>query len=172
MSLQAHLQNLSRRIARLESTLAILLMLVMTGLLLAGTIARGAGAPLIRSDEAAVLAMVWVAFIGASLGMREGSHMAIRLLPDRLGRTGELWVGRAATILSAVFLIAFAAMLWRWFDLPGLVRTGGATALARETFNHVYTEPTQTLGLPKYLFWLIMPFSTACALIHLAAGWK
>ena len=93
-------------------------------------------------------------------------------MPDQLGPRGRLWVARAASGLTATFLIAFALMLWGWFDLSGLIRTGGAGALAREKFNYVYTEPTQTLGLPKFLFWLVMPFSTLCALLHLAAGWK
>ncbi len=170
--MQPILQALSRRVARLESMLAILLMLLMVVLLLSGTVARAAGHPLIRSDEAAMLTMVWTAFIGASLGVREGSHMAIRLLPDQLGAQAALWVTRAGAALTAIFLIAFALMLWNWFDLPGLIATGGATALARETFNFIYSEPTQTLGLPKFLFWLVMPFSTLAALLHLAAGWK
>lgn len=172
MPVPQFLNRISRRIARIESALAVLLMLLIALLLLGGTIARSLGRPLIRSDEAAVLLMVWIAFIGASLGIREGSHMAIGLLPDRLGEAGRIRVRRAAMLLTGLFLVAFAVMLWRWFDLPGLIRAGGGQALARETFNYIYTEPTQTLGLPKFLFWLVMPFSTACALLHLAAGWK
>lgn len=170
--MQRYLQIFSDRVARVESALAILLMLLIVALLLAGTVARAVGHPLIRSDETAVLAMVWIAFIGASLGIREGTHMAIGLLPDMLGPRGRIRVGRAASLLIAAFLLTFALMLWGWFDLPGLIRAGSAAELARASFNYVYTEPTQTLDAPKYLFWLVMPFSTLCALLHLAAGWK
>lgn len=166
------LRNLSRIVARLEAGVAVALVMAIALLLFTGTVARAMGSPMIRSDEAAVLAMVWVAFIGASLGVRERTHMAIALLPDRLSASGRRWVARAAAVLTAIFLLSLGAMLWAWFDLPGLLRTGGAEGLARETFNYIYTEPTQTLGVPKFWFWLVMPFSTACALLHLAAGWE
>lgn len=170
--MRKRLVNLSRAIAGFEAGLLIALILFIALILLAGTAMRGLGRPLIRSDEAATLAMVWVAFIGASLAIRERRHMVIGLLPDMLGAAGRGRVNRVATLLTALFLLALSAMLWNWFDLPGLIATGSGEALARESFNFVYTEPTQTLGLPKFWFWLVMPFSTICALLHLAAGWE
>lgn len=155
---------------RIEAAAGGILVAAILGLLLANVVSRTAGRPLIWTDELAVHLMVMLAFVGASLGIAMQGHMTIGLLPDRLGPRGRAGLALLADMSVLVFLLAIAAILWRWFDLPGLLRAGSGVELGRQSFNFVYTNPTNTLGLPKIWFWLVMPLTCATGLIHCLAA--
>lgn len=155
---------------RAETALGGLLVGAILVLLLANVVSRTAGRPLIWTDELAVHLMVVLAFVGASLGIALRGHMAIGLLPDRLGARGRAGLALLADLSVLAFLLVLAVILWRWFDLPGLLRAGSGAALARQSFNFVYTDPTNTLGLRKVWFWLALPLTGATALIHCLAA--
>ncbi|MFC3628000.1 TRAP transporter small permease [Paracoccus angustae] len=164
------LQRLSRAVMRAEAALGGVLVGAILMLLLANVVSRTAGRPLIWTDELAVHLMVVLAFVGASLGIALRGHMAIGLLPDRLGPRGRAALALLADLSVLVFLLALALILWRWFDLPGLLRAGSGAALAEQSFNFVYTDPTNTLGLRKVWFWLALPLTCATALVHCLAA--
>lgn len=164
------LARLSRRVAQGEMALGAILVAVIGLSLLAGSVSRTLGRPLVWTDELAVHLMVWVAFLGASLGIATRGHMAIGLLPERLTARDRARLLLLTDSLVLVFILVMAWLAWRWFDLPGLLRTGSGAALAGDTFNFVYTDPTLTLGVPKFWFWLIVPMTCATGLIHAAAA--
>lgn len=164
------LQRLSRAVTRAEAASGALLVGAILCLLLGNVVSRAMGRPLIWTDELAVHLMVVLAFVGASLGIAMGGHMVIGLLPDRLGPRGRHWLSLLADASVLVFLLVLGAILWRWFDLPGLLRAGSGAALAQRDFNFVYTDPTNTLGLRKIWFWLILPISCATGLVHCLAA--
>lgn len=147
-----------------------LLVAMILCLLLANVVSRTAVHPLIWTDELAVHLMAVLAFVAASSGIALRGHMTIGLLPDRLGPRGRARLALLADLSVLVFLLVMATILWRWFDLPGLLRAGSGAALAEQSFNFVYTDPTHTLGLPKVWFWLVLPLSCATALIHCLAA--
>src|SRR6478752_6015406 len=60
------------------------LMAVLTGLILMNVVTRYTGMPLYWVDEAAVYAMVWLAFIGGSALTRLRLDFAVTLLSDKL----------------------------------------------------------------------------------------
>lgn len=155
---------------RVEAAAGGLLVAAILALLLANVVSRAAGRPLIWTDELAVHLMVILAFVGASLGIAMRGHMAIGLLPDRLGPRGRARLALLADLSVLAFLLVLATILWRWFDLPGLLRAGSGAALAKESFNFVYSDPTNTLGLRKIWFWLALPLTCATALIHCLAA--
>lgn len=155
---------------RAEAAGGGLLVALILCLLLANVVSRTAGQPLIWTDELAVHLMVVLAFVAGSLGIALRGHMAIGLLPDRLGPRDRARLALLADLSVLAFLLAMAVILWRWFDLPGLLRAGSGAALAEQSFNFVYTDPTNTLGLPKVWFWAILPISCATALIHCLAA--
>jgi len=48
-----------------------------------------------------------------------------------------------------------------------LIRAGfDVTAFQGQTFNFIYAEPTSTLGVPKYMFWLVMWLFALGATLH------
>lgn len=163
------LARASRAVLHVEGAVGALLVLVILAAILAGSIGRGLARPLVWTDELAVHLMVWLAFIGASMGVGLGNHMVMGLLPERMGPAGQRAVALLCDGLVLVFLLGFALLVWRWLDLPGLIRAGSPQALARQSYNFVWLDPTLTLGLRKIWFWLIVPVSTMTAILHVLA---
>ncbi|MDO5622752.1 MAG: TRAP transporter small permease subunit [Paracoccus sp. (in: a-proteobacteria)] len=158
--------RLDRLVARIEAGLGALLVAAILVLLLANVVSRGIGRPLIWTDELAVHLMAWLAFLGASLGIAGRNHMAIGILPDRLDPRARATLRVVVTLLVVAFLAVMLMLCWLWLDPAGLIRAGSGAALAAETFNFVYTDPTQTLGIRKIWFWLIVPTSMTAAMLH------
>lgn len=162
----------SFRVRQAETALAAALVGVIFLLLLANAVSRTLGAPLIWTDELAVHLMVWLAFLGASLGIATRTHMAVGLLPERLSVANRRWLVLGSDIFVFLFMLTMGLLVWWWLDLPGLLRAGSGTALGQETFNFVYTDPTLTLGVRKIWFWLIVPATCLTGTLHaLTAIW-
>ncbi len=166
---QGRLARLSRGLARVEIAVGAVLVAAIFVLMLANAASRGFGRPLIWTDELAVHLMVWLAFIGGSAAVAVKGHMVMGLLPETLSPRSAARLALGTDLLVMLFLAAMAMMTWRWLDLPGLIRAGSGEALARESFNFIYTDPTLTLGLRKIWFWLVMPVTVLTASIHTLA---
>lgn len=166
----APLIRASRALARLETHVGTLLVAVIFGLMLLNIAARALHYPLIWTTELAVNLMVWLAFIGASLAIATKNHMTMGLLPETLPPRLAQVVTLLSDLLVLAFLAVMAWVIWTWLDLPGLVRAGSGQALAQASFNFIWTEPMLTLDARKIWFWLIMPVSTLCAVLHTVAS--
>lgn len=132
----------------------------------AAALMRYAGAPLIWADEAAVSTMVWSGFLGAAALFGTRGHMAIDILARRLPPRTAAALALAADLAVLAFFTGLCALTWTWFDLPGLLRAGSPGALARESFNYLYLEPTQTLGIRKLWIWLVLPLFALGGTVH------
>ncbi len=164
------LPGLSRAVMRAETAVGGLLVAAILGLMLANAASRSLGRPLVWTDELAVHLMVVLAFLGGSLAVAARAHMTIGLVPDVLRPRARAGLAAATDALVVGFLGVMAVVVWRWLDLPGLIRAGSGAALGAETFNFVWTDPTQTLGIRKIWFWLAIPLSCLTALIHALAA--
>lgn len=82
-----------------------LIMGTMTAVVLLGVLFRYVlEAPLPWSEELARYLMVWGASLGASVAFREGSHIAVRMLVDRLhGLSGEI-VLKVTEVIVFIFM--------------------------------------------------------------------
>jgi TRAP-type C4-dicarboxylate transport system permease small subunit len=163
------LARLSTTLAQAESFTICGFLLAIFALLMVNVTSRAAGSPLIWVDELAVFIMIWVALIGASLALAKREHLAVTLLPDFLPVRQKAILAFAIDLLLLAFFMAFALILWRWFDPLTLWRAGSISAFSRKTFNFIYQEPTVTLGIHKIWFWLILPVFCMSGLIHLGA---
>lgn len=164
------LQRLSTGLARLESGAAGLMAVATLAITGIGAVARSLGAPLLWADEAAIAAMTWGAFLGASALFATRGHMAMDLLPDHLGPTGRRRLSVVSDLIVLGAFLGLSILLWRWFDLPGLIRTGSAEALSQDTFNFIWLEPTQTLGIRKVWIWLVLPLFALGGTVHCLAN--
>ncbi|MDH2328425.1 TRAP transporter small permease subunit [Cereibacter sp. SYSU M97828] len=163
------IHRISRGLRVIETALAAVLVAAIFAALLANVVSRGLGHPLVWTDELAVHLMVWIAFLGASLGIASRNHMAIGILPERLSDHAR---GRLVVLIDALvlgFTAMMAVLVWNWLDLPGLIAAGSGAALAERSFNFVYLDPTLTLGIRKIWFWLILPITCVTGMIHAAA---
>ncbi|MBV6656848.1 MAG: TRAP transporter small permease [Devosiaceae bacterium] len=167
----ATLASVSRTLAKVEIHTAAALAAAVTALVLLNVVTGTAGVAIFWVDEAAIYAMIWMAFIATSAAFANRSAIAVtlvfELVPERVGRIFR-------TIID-VFVLIFAAsmgvMTWLWFDPAGLIAAGfdvGAFQMA--TFNFIYAEPTSTLGISKVWIWAIVPIFVVTTSIHALAN--
>lgn len=163
------LRTISRSLARCETAAAAAMTFVMLLVTGSAALARTFGHPLVWADEAAIAAMTWAGFLGASALFARRGHMAIEMLSERLGPGGRRWLTLLSDLIVLGAFCGLAMLLWRWFDPVGLIRAGSGAALAEESFNFIYLEPSQTLGLRKVWIWLVLPLFALGGLVHTLA---
>ena len=65
-------------------------------------------------EQAALLMVVWITFLGAAVGVRRGTHLTVDFVRDAMPRP----VRMAALIIVSLALIFFGAMLaWQGYDM-------------------------------------------------------
>ena len=153
--------------ARLELWGAALLALCVTLLILLNVVTRTAGNALFWVDELAIYAMVWMTFLGASAALHHRSAVSITILSDLASGTLKRVITKCVDAIVFGFALAMLWFCWRWFLPLDIARAGfDAQAFQGQTFNFIYAEPTLTLGLPKFLFWLGMWVFACGATLH------
>src|SRR3954453_6118960 len=96
------MDKLLKAVAYVPELIAGVTMLAITGVLFAGVLWRYVfGDPLCWSDEVARVLFVWLAFIGAGLGVKRGLHASVSVL---ISPMPAHW--RFATSIFAMVLIA------------------------------------------------------------------
>ena len=165
------IERASAAVARAEAGLAAALILATCGLILLNIATRSFGNALYWVDEAAIYCMVWSAFLGASVTVRNRSALAIDLLKDLLGPRGARALGRVVQVRVLGFGLALVALAWIWYAPVRLAQAGfDPEAFAAATFNFIYQEPTLTIGWPKWPIWLVMPLFGAAVSLHALAN--
>jgi TRAP-type C4-dicarboxylate transport system permease small subunit len=64
----------------------------------------------IWAEELSQYLMVWITFLGAGLALREGRHVAVELLQDRLPVKTKRWVRHLVAALIIAFLVALVVL--------------------------------------------------------------
>jgi len=82
---------------------------------------------------------------------------------------------RTMTLLVDVLILAFATGLFlmclAWYDPVGLLKVGlDIDEFAASTYNFIYQEPTNTLGVQKFWIWLVVPIVSITMSLHAAAN--
>ncbi|MEX0276188.1 MAG: TRAP transporter small permease [Ruegeria sp.] len=155
--------------ARIELWAAGLLALVVTVLILLNVVTRTAGNALFWVDELAIYAMVWMTFLGASAALHHRSAVSITVLRDAVSAPAKQVIDKCVDVIVFAFAVAMLWFCWRWFLPLDIAQSGFDTAAFQgQTFNFIYAEPTLTLGMPKYLFWLVMWLFALGATLHSA----
>ncbi len=163
------LYRMSAAWAQVELFAAALLAVCVTLLILLNVVTRNIGQALFWIDELAIYAMVWMTFLGASAALHHRNAVAITLLPDAASPFVQHLIRKTVDAVVFVFALAMLWFCWRWFLPVDLAKTGfDVKTFQGSTFNFIYAEPTLTLGLPKYLFWLVMWLFALGATLHSA----
>ncbi|WP_171169739.1 TRAP transporter small permease [Ruegeria sp. HKCCA0370] len=161
------LYRLSAGLARVELWCAAFLAVCITVLILLNVVTRTAGNALFWVDELAIYAMVWMTFLGASSALHHRSSVSISIVSDNVPERAKPLIRKGVDVVVFAFSLAMLWFCWRWF-LPLDIASNGfdVAAFQGQTFNFIYAEPTLTLGLPKYLFWLVMWLFALGATLH------
>lgn len=163
------LYRLSRTWAKVELWCSAFLALMITLLILLNVVTRYLGAALFWVDELAIYTMIWMTFLGASAALHYRTSVSITLLTDAVTPAVKAIIGKMVDVIVFAFSVAMVWFCWRWFSPLELAYAKFDTvAFQGETFNFIYAEPTSTLGVPKYLFWLVMWLFALGAMLHSA----
>lgn len=159
--------GLSEALMKVEKAAVAGFMMLLTGLILLNVATRYTGMPLYWVDEAAIYAVVWLTFLGASAMTRLRLDFCVTLLTERLSPGLAQAAQVTATLLLVVFGLALAAMCWVWMDPVGIAAAGfDAREFAGQSFNFLYTEQTQTLRWPTWVVSLVLPLFSVSMIIH------
>ncbi len=162
---------LSEGLLRAERAAVTCLMALLFGLIVLNVASRYGGFPIFWVDEAAVFAVVWLTFVGASAMSRLRLDFAVTLLTGAVPPAVATVLRRFAAGVNLLFMLTLALMCTWWLDPVGLARAGfDAKAFAGESFNFIYTERTQALAWPTWVFYLVMPLFALCASVHALAN--
>ena len=165
------LTRASKILAKAELTAAGILSVAVTALILLNVITRTLGESLFWVDEAAISAMVWMAFLGASASLHYGTSVSVTLLPDALSTGIAKVLGKLVDIAVLVFACIFLWLTFKWFDPIGLAKADFSfQKFSASTYNFIYSEMTTTLGIPKFWLWLVMPVFAINSTIHSLAN--
>lgn len=140
----------SRVTSRLVASVCIVIIYVMLGLLVTQVLMRYfLGAPPSWTEELAIILFTWLVLLYATVGLREGFHVAIETVPagwPRLRRWADRWVAALAGIFGWITLMA---------GLAYVARTGG--------------QKTAALQIPIEVLYLSVPVCGALFILHAVA---
>ena len=163
----AFLQKISGGILKFEKVVLIFLAAAVTGLILLNVVTRSVDFALYWVDELAIYSMIWMVLIGASMIVRLRKGIAVTILEEMLSQSMK---NRMALVVDFVILAFALVLLWMcylWYDPATLVSVGFDLAeFSADSFNFIYEEPTNTLGIPKFWIWLIVPVVSLTMSVH------
>lgn len=105
--------------------------------------------PLIWSEEIAIFSLIWLTFIGASMGLKRQETAAVGILIDKLtGKLKRVLFGIGIVFLL-VFLIYILYLSVQWISSP-----------------NIFVQFSNSLKLPMVYVYLSVPVSFLFMIIH------
>ncbi|HUF73190.1 MAG TPA: TRAP transporter small permease subunit [Gammaproteobacteria bacterium] len=151
--------------------MVIFLVAALLSLILLNIVTRELQAALFWVDELAIYTMVWMAFVGASAMVRMRAGVAVTIVVDLLPPVLQRGLARLVDAIVLVFAITLLVLCWLWYDPIALARSGfDFERFAESTFKFIYSEPTSTIGIPKFWVWLAVPVMAIGMTIHALAN--
>lgn len=161
------LRKVSKAIVRVEIFVAAVLMFTILALILTNIFSRSIGRPIFWINEVAVLAMIWMTFIGASTAIHFKSAVAVTMFIDSVTPALALWISRAINLIIILFFVFLLWICWIWFQPIEIMSVGfDRRQFSRATANFIYSERLVTVNFQKFWFWLIIPIFSITSLIH------
>ncbi len=148
------MKALSNGISLLEKYISIVLMFSMAVIVTLAVLFRYVfNAPLSWAGEVSIFLLIWVSFIGGSLGLKYKSQAAVSIVMDYL----PLKVKQAVTVIGHVLMVSFLVLIiyysFQWVLSPS-----------------VAFQKSTSLLLPMWIPYLVVPIGLTFATIHLIAN--
>jgi TRAP-type C4-dicarboxylate transport system permease small subunit len=138
-----------RVVVTVNRWIVIAMMAVMTVLVFVNVVCRYIlNFSIIWAEEVSQYLMVWVAFLAAGLALRQGRHVAIEILQDRLPPTAR----RVTRHFVALLLIVFMGVL---------------IVLGFQFACFAWDQETPVLNIPLGIPYLAVPIGALLLMIHL-----
>jgi TRAP-type C4-dicarboxylate transport system permease small subunit len=146
--------RLEHGFVRLNQALIVLLMASMAILVFANVVMRYVfNQSIFWVEEFTQIQMIWVAYLGAGLALREGRHVAVDMLQDVLPAPLRKALRVCIAVAIALFLLT-------------LIVLGVQIAV------FTWSQETPAMGLPSGLSYLGIPIGAAAMLLHLLLFWR
>jgi TRAP-type transport system small permease protein len=104
-------------------------------------------------EEFTQIQMIWVAYLGAGLALREGRHVAVDMLQDLFPSSLRKAIRGFIALAIALFLITLFV-------------------LGLQIAEFTWEQETPAMGLPAGLPYLGIPIGAAAMLLHLLMFWR
>lgn len=144
----AWLDKLSDGLEYLLKILMILSVALMAIVLLIGVLSRYVlPSPIVGTDELAMFLLVWVTFIGASIGIKNNDMVAVTIIVDRLARFKKV-ILILVQILVLAFSITFLIYGYNWVFSDSMLN-----------------KSSPALQIPLWIVYTIFPFTMLTTII-------
>jgi C4-dicarboxylate transporter, DctQ subunit len=142
---------LSNMVASFEKKLAIILMFAMAVIVAAAVVFRYLfKEPIFWAGEVSIFLLIYITFIGGSLGLKYKTQASVTLITDLLPQK----VNKFVAIIAHIFMLLFMAMLlfycFKWISSPS-----------------VGIQRSSAILLPMIIPYAILPVGLLFATIHL-----
>ncbi|MBA3770932.1 MAG: TRAP transporter small permease subunit [Ramlibacter sp.] len=165
------IQGLSSRCAWVERGLVAVFVAAIFALILLNIVTRAVNRPIMWVDELSIYLMVMTCFVGTSLTVRQRLDFAMTLVLDHLSAARLATARKLLSLVGLAYAVFIVWCCWRMFDPLGLWQSGFDVAkFTARTMNFMYSEPTQTLGIPKWIIYLVMPVYGIGLSVHALAN--
>jgi TRAP-type C4-dicarboxylate transport system permease small subunit len=151
---RSRLDRTEHLVVRLNQGLVVALMASMAVLVFANVVARYLfDFSVIWVEELTQVQMIWVAYLGAGLALREGRHVAVDTLQDLLPVALRRLLRQLISIALALFLLVLFV-------------------LGLQIVAFTWTQETPVLGISAGVPYLAVPLGAAALLLHLLLFWR
>lgn len=136
-------------LVRANRAIVVIMMSVMATLVFINVITRYIfNFSIIWAEEVSQYLMVWIAYLGAGLAIRQGRHVAIDMFQDRLRAP----LGRALRAATAGMILVFLAVL---------------TVLGFQFVAFAWVQETPVLNISLGIPYLAVPIGAMLFVLHL-----
>jgi C4-dicarboxylate transporter, DctQ subunit len=144
----------SNIVASFEKKLAIILMFAMAVIVAAAVLFRYVfKEPLFWAGEVSVFLLIYITFIGGSLGLKYKTQASMTLITDYLPEKVNKWVAITAHIFMLLFLAILLFYCFSWITSPT-----------------VAIQKSSAILLPMLIPYAILPVGLFFASIHLLSN--
>jgi TRAP-type C4-dicarboxylate transport system permease small subunit len=145
---------LERAFVRLNQGLVMALMGSMALLVFVNVVTRYVfGTSLIWVEELTQYEMIWVAYLGAGLALREGRHVAVDTLQDLLPSLGRRRLRQVIAAATLAFLVVLVV-------------------LGLQIVAFTWDQETPVMNVPAGVPYLAVPIGAAALALHLLTFWR
>lgn len=148
------MKALSDGIARIEKFLGVVLMFAMAVVVILAVVFRYLlNAPFSWAGEVSVYLLIWVSFIGGSLGLKYKSQAAVTILLDYLPKQVQKMVLMAGNALILLFFALLLYYSYQWVLSPG-----------------VAFQKSSALLMPMWIPFSAVPVGLTFATVHILSN--
>ncbi|MBM7095334.1 TRAP transporter small permease [Bacillus sp. H-16] len=148
------MNTLSAGIAKFEKGLAIVLIFFMAVFMTTSVLFRYfLNAPLSWVGEISIFLLIWITFIGGSLGLKYKSQASVTILLDNV----PFLVKKVLHIIGHLIMISFL-LLMLYYSMKWITSSG------------VSYQRANSVNIPMWIPYTVVPLGFACAFVHITAN--